>query len=232
MSSPANVQTEDRDRKSPVNDSERLHVLIVDSHALFRAGIRCLLESAADGWSVAEAGSGVDAMDIVLRQRTDVIVVDVSMPGMSGIELTRRVKETHPGLGVLVLGPRAEEDDVIRAFEWGANGYLSKDTDPSELTAAIRRIGAGNNYVTAVQAERAVRFLAQGHVADDPWSTLSARERDILRRIASGHRVTEIARELGLSIKTVSSHKSRIQVKLHCPGTAALIRYAIERGMR
>ena len=202
-------------------------VLLVDDHLLVREGLRRILESSGDDWVVTEASSGFQALDRLRAQRFDLVSVDLSMPGLSGLELTRRIKAEFPRVPVLVLSMHAEEGYALRAFQAGAGGYLTKDSAPEDLLAAMRKVGSGGTYVTPSLAERVVRQL-NGTVDVAPHSRLSDRELDILRRMVRGQRLTDIARGLNLSIKTVSTHKSRIQEKLQLPGTAALIRYGMD----
>lgn len=204
-----------------------LRVLLVDDHLLVREGLRRILESSEERWLVAEASSGFQALDRLRSSPFDLVSVDLSMPGLSGLELTRRIKAEFPRLPILVLSMHAEEGYALRAFQAGAGGYLTKDCAPSELLAAMRKVGSGGTYVTPSLAERVVRQL-NGTVDVAPHSRLSDRELDILRRMVRGQRLTDIAHGLNLSIKTVSTHKSRIQEKLKLPGTAALIRYGMD----
>lgn len=207
-----------------------LRLLIVDDHAIVREGIRRILGAAVEGWTVADAGNGFEALDVLRSRPIDVALVDLSMPGMSGIELTRRIKAEFPRVGVLMLSMHVEEEYAVRAFKNGASGYLTKDSAATELVTAVRRIASGRTYVTADQAEHVVQQLNRGSPVT-PHSTLSDREFDVLRRIVSGQRLKEIAEDLSLSIKTVSTHKTRIQEKLELPTTAALIRYGMEHGL-
>ena len=204
-----------------------LRILLVDDHLLVREGLRRIVESAGEGWQVTEASSGFQAIDRLRAEPFDLVTVDLSMPGLSGLELTRRIKAEFPRVALLVLSMHAEEGYALRAFQAGAGGYLTKDCASTELLAAIRKVGAGGTYVTPTLAERVVRQL-NGTVDVAPHSRLSDRELDILRRMVRGQRLTDIAQGLNLSIKTVSTHKSRIQEKLKLPGTAALIRYGME----
>jgi DNA-binding NarL/FixJ family response regulator len=146
---------------------------------------------------------------------------------MSGLELIRRIKAEWPSVAVLVLSMHAEEQYALRAFKGGANGYVTKDSAATELIAAVRKVAAGGAYVTASLAERVVQQL-NGVVRVPRHAELSDRELDVLQRIVAGQRLTDIAEALHLSVKTVSTHKSRIQDKLHLPSMAALIRYGLE----
>jgi len=203
-------------------------LLLVDDHTIVREGLRRILEAQGDGWQITEAGSGFQALECLRRQPIDVAIVDLSMPGMSGLELIKRIRAEHPKVRLLVLSMHAEDQYALRAFRAGAHGYVTKDTAPAELAAAVGKVAAGGAYITASLAERVVQQL--NGAAQAPLHTqLSDRELEVLQRIVAGQRPTEIAAALHLSVKTVSTHKSRIQEKLQLPSTAALIRYGLEQ---
>ncbi len=211
------------------NDSSqsRFGLLLVDDHTIVREGLKRILEPIAHEWSITEAGSGYQALEFLRAKPFDLAIVDLSMPGMSGLDLIRRVKAEHPAMAVLVLSMHGEEQYALRSFKAGANGYVTKDTASTELVAAVRKVAAGGTYVSAVLAERVVQQLS-GKSPERRLSELSDRELDVLRRIVLGQRLTDIAEALHLSIKTVSTHKTRIQDKLQLPNMAALIRYGLE----
>ena len=202
-------------------------LLLVDDHTIVREGLRRILEAVADEWQIVEAGSGFQALECLRRQHFGMAIVDLSMPGMSGLELIKRIKSEYPQVTVLVLSMHAEEQYALRAFRAGANGYVTKDTASAELLSAVRKVAAGGAYVTASLAERVVQQL-NGAASAPRHAQLSDRELEVLQRIVSGQRPTEIAAGLHLSVKTVSTHKRRIQDKLQLPNTAALIRYGLE----
>lgn len=202
-------------------------LLLVDDHTIVREGIKRILEPIAAEWAVTEAATAFQALECLRRQRFALAIVDLSMPGMSGLELIRRIKTEYPGVAVMVLSMHAEEQYAMRAFKAGANGYLTKDSAAAELIAAINKVASGGAYVTASLAERVVQQLSG--VARAPRHTeLSDRELEVLKRIVAGQRLTDIAEALHLSVKTVSTHKTRIQEKLELPSMAALIRYGLE----
>ncbi len=207
-----------------------LNILVVDDHAIVREGLKRILESTALHWRVVEAGSGFEALEILRRTPFDVAVVDVSMPNMGGLELLRRVRPEFPRLRVLMLSMHAEEQYAMRAFKAGANGYVTKESASSELAAAVRKVAQGGAYVSSALAERVVLQL-NGVREPASHAQLSDRELDVLRRLVAGHRPTEIANALHLSVKTVSTHKSRILDRLGLPNLAALIRYGIDHGL-
>ena len=197
---------------------------------MVREGLLRILERAGASWEVRGVGSGHEALAAVREDGYDMAIVDLSMPGMSGLELIRRLHGEHPGLRILVLSMHAEEQYALRAFKAGAAGYVTKNRAPAELVDAVRKITAGGAYISQHMAELALHRLQQGELSA-PHTRLSNRELDIFRRISSGERLSEIAKALNLSIKTVSTHKSRIQDKLGVTGTAALVRYGIEQGL-
>lgn len=202
-------------------------LLLVDDHTIVREGLRRILEPLADEWQITEAGSGFQALEVLRQQPIRLAIVDLSMPGMSGLELIRRVKAEYPGVKLLVLSMHAEEQYALRAFRAGANGYVTKDSASAELVAALRKVASGGAYVTASLAERVVQQLS-GAVHAAPHEQLSDRELEVLQRIVAGHSPARIADALHLSVKTVSTHKSRILAKLQLANTAALIRYGLE----
>ena len=160
----------------------------------------------------------------------DLALVDLSMPGMSGLELIKRVRQEFPGVRILVLSMHAEEQYALRSFKAGANGYLTKDSAGTELVNAVRKVLGGGAYVTGSLAERVVLRLNVG-VDSPPHAQLSDRELEVLRLLVAGQRLTDIAEGLHLSVKTVSTHKGRIQDKLQLPNLAALVRYGLEHGL-
>lgn len=203
------------------------NLLLVDDHTIVREGLKRLLEPIADEWTITEVGTGFQALECLRQQNFRLAIVDLSMPGMSGLELIRRIKLDHPAVAVLVLSMHAEEQYALRAFKAGASGYVTKDSAATELLAAVRKAASGGTYVTASLAERVVQQLS-GAAQVPRHSALSDREIEVLQRIVSGERLTEIADALHLSVKTISTHKSRIQEKLQLPSMAALIRYGLE----
>ncbi len=204
-----------------------LHLLLVDDHAVVREGLKRILTASGSQWHITEASSGFEALEIMRQMPFDLAIVDLSMPGMSGLELIQRVRASFPSVMVLVLSMHAEEQYAVRAFKSGAKGYVTKCTAAEELVAAVVKVAAGGAYVTTKLAERLVQQF-NGTLLDPNHAQLSNRELDVLQRIVAGQRLTDIATALHLSIKTVSTHKSHIQEKLQLPSTAALIRYGLE----
>jgi DNA-binding NarL/FixJ family response regulator len=203
-------------------------LLMVDDHTIVREGLKRVLEPIAHEWRITEAGTAYQAIEHLRKGHFDLAIVDLSMPGMSGLDLIRRIKSEHPAVAVLVLSMHAEEQYAMRSFKAGARGYVTKDSASTELVTAVRKVASGGSYVSASLAERVVLQL-NGQQREPQLSGLSDRELDVLRRIVAGKRMTDIAKDLHLSIKTVSTHKARIQDKLGLPNTAALIRFGLEQ---
>lgn len=204
-----------------------IRVLIADDHALMRDGVRHVLQSAA-GFEVA--GEAVDAagvLQLVRRQPAHVLVLDLSMPGRNGLELIKQIREEQPGLRILVLTMHAEQQYAVRAFKAGASGYLTKESASAELVNAVNKVASGGAYVSSAMAERFALNLT-GPVDGLPHQRLSDRELSVFKRIVAGLTLSEIAQELCVSAKTVSTYKTRILEKMQVQHDAALVRYAVE----
>jgi DNA-binding NarL/FixJ family response regulator len=193
-----------------MSNPDPIRLLLVDDHVIAREGLKRVLEATTEGWHIIEASSGNQALDRLREQPIDLAIVDLSMPGIGGLELIGRIKVHWPSVAVLVLSMHAEDEYALRAFQSGANGYITKDRAPSDLVDAVRKVLQGGAYVTASLAERVVMQL-NGTVKVPRHAQLSNREIEVLRRIVHGQRLTEIAEALSLSVKTVSTHKTRIQ---------------------
>ena len=204
-----------------------IRVLLADDHHVVRAGLRELLSGTGDITVAGEATNGHEVLERIRDADYDVAVLDMSMPGRSGIELIRLVKAERPKLRILMLSMHSEEQWAVRALRAGASGYLTKETAPDELIAAIRRIASGGAYVTPETAER-LALDANRDSEAPPHTLLTDREFQVFRMIAGGASVSEVARELSLSIKTVSTHKTHIMEKMGFANPAELIRYALE----
>jgi len=204
-----------------------IRVLLADDHAMVRAGLKEVLADTGDITVAGEATNGQEVLAQVRAHEFDVAVLDMTMPGRSGIELIKQVKEARPRLRVLVLTMHKEEQYAVRALRAGASGYLTKESAADQLVAAIRRIAAGGAHVSPETAERLA--LDAGRASDAPPHTLlSDREFQVFQMIAKGAAMGEIARQLSLSVKTVSTHKTRIMEKMGLANQAELIRYALE----
>jgi DNA-binding NarL/FixJ family response regulator len=205
----------------------KLRLLLVDDHAIVREGLKRVLDPMGNNWGLIEAGTGFRALEVLRERVVDVALVDLSMPGMTGLELIRRIKTDFPGVRILVLSMHAEEQYALRAFKAGADGYVTKDIAATELVGAVHKVVGGGAYVTESLAASVVRQL-NGSSEAPRHTRLTDRELDVLRRVAAGQRLTEIGNALHLSVKTVSAHKTRIQEKLLVSSTAEIIRYALE----
>jgi DNA-binding NarL/FixJ family response regulator len=204
-----------------------IQVLLADDHAIVRAGLKELLEDTGDITVAGEATNGLEVMAQIRARDFDVAVLDMTMPGRSGIELIKLVKDEKPKLRILVLTMHSEEQYAVRALKAGASGYLTKEAAADQLVAAIRRIAGGGAYVSPETAERLVLDTGP-HAVAAPHTLLSDREFQVLQMIAGGRSVGEIAKRLSLSVKTVSTHKTRILQKMGLSNQAELIRYALE----
>jgi DNA-binding NarL/FixJ family response regulator len=203
-----------------------IKVLIADDHTLVRDGLRHILQN-ANGFEVAgEACDGPTTIALIRSTPANVLVLDLSMPGRNGVELIKQIKDEKPTLRILVLTMHAEQQYAVRAFRAGASGYMTKESASAELVGAVTKVAAGGVYVSLAMAEHFAQSLNEP--ADSlPHHRLSDREFDVFRRIAAGQTLTEIAQELCVSAKTVSTYKTRILEKMQMPHDAALVRYAM-----
>jgi DNA-binding NarL/FixJ family response regulator len=203
------------------------NLLLVDDHTVVREGLKRLLEPLASEWRISEASTGYQALECLRAQHFDLAIVDLSLPGMSGLDLIARIRNEFPLVAVLVLTMHAEEQYALRAFQAGARGYVTKDTAGTDLVTAVRKVAQRGVFVSAHLAERVVQQLS-GQRPASPTEVLSNREMEVLQRIVAGQRPVDIAQALHLSVKTVSTHKRRILEKLQLDSTAALIRFGLE----
>jgi DNA-binding NarL/FixJ family response regulator len=202
-----------------------IRVLLADDHQIVRDGLRRIL-GPQSGFAVAgEAASGDEALALVRAHDYDVAVLDMSMPGLSGLDLVKRLKAEKPRLKILVLSMHGEQQYAARALKAGAAGYLSKDSAAEQLVGALRKIAAGGVHVSEAAA---AGLILAGSEGGPPHERLSDREFEVFKLLAGGASPTDIARRLNVSVKTVSTHKTRIQEKLGLGGTAELVRYALE----
>ncbi len=204
-----------------------VRILLVDDHTVVREGLKRLLDPQVNRWSITEAGTGFQAIEYLRRQTFNLVIADLSLPGMSGLDLIGRIRSDYPGVAVLVLSMHSEEQYALRAFQAGASGYVTKDAAPDELVSAVRKVISGGVFVTALLAERVVQQLNGRRSAPD-LGILSNRELEIMQRIVAGERLVDIAHALHLSIKTISTHKTHILEKLQLDSTASLIRFGLE----
>lgn len=208
-----------------------IRLLIADDHAIVRDGLKQILAEVPDVQVVDEAADGHEVLRKIRENRYDVLLTDMSMPGKSGLELIKQVKLEAPKLSILVLSMHREEQYAVRAFRVGASGYLSKESASTLLVTAIRKVASGGVYVSPSVAEGLARNVGAKDNEGAPHDALSDREFQVLQLIAAGSSLSDIAKQLSLSIKTVSTHKTHILQKLHLNSGADLIRYAIKHGL-
>lgn len=207
-----------------------LKVLVVDDSPLFRRGVRDLVIEGFHGAKVGEAGNAHEMLELQRRKPWDMAVMDISMPGMNGLDALKQVKQEFPDLPVLILSMHPEEQYAIRMFKAGANGYLTKAAAPEELVKAIKKVHGGGKYVSAALGE-ALASRVNLDVEKSPHDLLSDREYEVLCLIGSGKTVSEIAEKMNLSVTTISTYRARILEKMRMKTNAQLTRYAIEQGL-
>ena len=204
-----------------------IRILVADDHAIVREGVKQILGDVMDMVVKAEAAHGQEALDMVAHEHYDVVLLDITMPGRNGLETLKDIKDLRPGLPVLILSMHPEEQYAVRALRAGASGYLTKASAPDELIDAIRKVSSGGKYVTASLAEKLVAELG---VPDhrSRHETLSDREYEVMCMLASGKTVKEIAEELCLSVKTISTYRTRVMEKMDMRRNAELTLYAVQ----
>lgn len=205
-----------------------IRIVIADDHAVVRRGLKEIISTEPDIVIGGEASNAQELLDVVRAQRWDAVILDIGLPGRNGLEVLSILKEEQPKLPVLVLTMHPEDQFAIRAFRAGAAGYLTKDSAPDELVKALRKILTGKKYVSPSLAEQLATWV-DPDAARDPHELLSDREYEVLRLMATGQTVSDIAEQLSLSVKTISTYRSRILQKMHLKNNAELMRYALER---
>jgi DNA-binding NarL/FixJ family response regulator len=209
-----------------MTDKATIRVFIADDHAIVREGLKQILAEQRDIVVAGEAENGLDAIKLFRKSRCHVMLLDISMPDRNGIEVLKQIKQERPELAVLMLSMHREDQYAIRALKAGAAGYLTKQSAPRELVTAIRQVAGGQKYVSATLAQALASQVGADHEAS-PHDSLSDREFQTLTMIASGKTVSEIARELSLSVKTVSEYRARLLAKMNLKTSAELTHYAI-----
>lgn len=205
-----------------------LKVLVVDDSPLFRRGVRDLVIEGFHGAKVGEAGNAHEMLELQRRKPWDMAVMDISMPGMNGLDALKQVRQEFPHLPVLILSMHPEEQYAIRMFKAGANGYLTKAAAPEELVKAIKKVHGGGKYVSAALGE-ALASRVNLDAEKSPHDLLSDREYEVLCLIGSGKTVSEIAEKMNLSVTTISTYRARILEKMRMKTNAELTRYAIQQ---
>jgi two-component system, NarL family, invasion response regulator UvrY len=204
-----------------------MKVLITDDHPIVRQGLKQILREAFESIVVDEAVNGLEAISKIENEKYDIVLLDISMPGMNGLEVLKEIQKTHKTLPVMIISIYPEDQYALRCLKAGASGYLTKDTASDELTLAVERILSGKKYVSPSLADKLARHLNEG-APKLPHELLSDREDQVMRYIASGKTATEIAAELSLSVKTINTYRNRILKKMQIKNSAELIRYAVQ----
>ncbi len=207
-----------------------IKVFIADDHAVVRKGLMRILEEAVDMTVSGEAGGGQELLEKVSKNACDVVLLDISMPGRDGLETLKLLKRDKPALPVMILSMYPEEQYAIRALKNGAAGYVTKESAPDELVSAIRKVSQGRKYVSASLAERLAEELEDGGKAR-AHERISDREYQVLCMMGAGKTVSEIAGELSLSVKTISTYRSRILEKMNLKNNSEIIRYVLENAL-
>jgi len=207
-----------------------LRILIADDHTVVRKGLRQILLDEFPGAEIEEVSDGGELVKKVMSAKWDVVVSDLSMPGRSGLDALQQIKLTHPDLPVLILSIHPEEQYALRALKSGASGYLSKDTAPDELVKAVQKVLLGKKYISQAIAEKLANTFSSD-TSMQPHENLSDREFDVMKFLANGKSVSEIADMLSLSVTTVSTYRARIMAKMNLKSNSDLTKYAIEHNL-
>jgi len=209
-----------------------LRIVLADDHGLVRAGLRALLSELPGVEIVAEAGDGQEALKVIRELRPDVALLDVSMPGLNGLEVAARVVKEHPRTKVIIVSMHGDDESVRRALLAGAAGYLLKHSDRGELEMALRAVARGDTWLSPAVSKKVVAAFAEAaRPSAEGLGVLTPRQREVLQLIAEGHSSKEIAHRLGLSLKTVETHRTELMERLGIHGVAGLVRYAIRVGL-
>jgi DNA-binding NarL/FixJ family response regulator len=209
-----------------------IRVLLVDDHKLFRAGIRSLLQTLSDIEVVAEAGDGREALRLVEAHRPDVVLMDIMMPSLNGLDAAARIARTCPRTRVIMLSMNADADSVLKTLGAGAVGYLVKTADPAELELAVRAVARGEKFLSsAISAHVVAACLGRIDKEQTSLERLPPRQREVLQLVAEGHTTKEIAKKLGISVKTAEAYRGELMKVLDIHDVASLTRYAIRTGL-
>lgn len=209
-----------------------MRLLLADDHTLFREGVRSLLSRMPEVTIVAETGDGREALDLIDKHRPDVALLDITMPGLNGLEVASRTSQKSPKTRVVILSMHANEAYVAQALRAGIAGYLVKDAAATELAAALRAVARGETYLSPAISRQVVDgFLGKSQLEADPLQGLTARQREILQLIAEGKSTKEIAAVLDVGIKTVETHRANLMERLGIHDVAGLVRFAIRSGV-
>jgi DNA-binding NarL/FixJ family response regulator len=207
-----------------------IKVLVCDDHVVVRRGLRQILAETPDIMVGGEAGTAADVLRLVRQESWSVVVLDINFPGASGMDLLSQIHKERPSLPVLVLTVYSEEQYAVRAIKAGAAGFLTKESAPEKLIEAVRKVASGGRYVSTELAEALASLLA-GEGQGMPHERLSDREFEVMKMLASGRTVSQVAQDLALSVKTVSTHRTRILKKMNMKTNAELTHYAVRNGL-
>jgi DNA-binding NarL/FixJ family response regulator len=210
-----------------------MRILIADDHALLRAGIRLLLSEVPGVKVVAETGDGHEALALIAEKRPDIALVEIALPGLNGLDVTARARKEHPSTRILIVASDAQDEHVRRALVVGSAGYLLKNADRNELELALRVVARGDVWLSPEVATKVAAAYARNSRSstDEPFDVLTPRQREVLQLIAEGLSSKEIATRIGVSVKTVDTHRTELMERLGIRGIAGLVRYAIRVGM-
>ncbi len=210
-----------------------MNIVLADDHQVVRQGLRAILEAERDLWVVGEAGNGLDAVELAERLKPDVLIVDVMMPGLNGLEVTRQVAQRAPQTRVIVLSMYSNEAYVLEALKHGAVAYVLKDSCADDLVQAVRTATTGRYYLSSPLSERAIDAYVRRakDSALDPYDTLTSREREVLQLVAEGQTSAQVAVRLFISPRTVETHRANLMRKLGLGTQVDLVRYALRRGI-
>lgn len=209
----------------------QLRVLLAEDHTLVRSGIRALLEEIEGVGVVAEVGDGRDAMEYVNDHAVDVVLMDIAMPGLNGLEATARIAKKHPRVRILMLSMHADEEYVGQALRAGATGYLLKDASRAEFELALNSVARGETYLSPQVSKAVVEGYVHPDFAQSPLERLTPRQREILQLIAEGYTTKSIAQRLSIKVKTVEAHRSQLMDRLDIHDIAGLVRFAVRQGV-
>ncbi|HQU83445.1 MAG TPA: response regulator transcription factor [Pyrinomonadaceae bacterium] len=212
---------------------KEVHILLADDHALVRQGLRALLEAEPNFRVVGEAGDGLEALNLTKKLKPNVVVLDVMMPHLNGLETARQMSKQFPTTKIIILSMYDDEGFVLEALGNGASGYVLKDSNSTDLIAAVHEVIAGRRYLSPPLSDRAIsayqQFAKSGTF--DKYEILTTREREVLQLTVEGSTHSEIANKLGISVRTAETHRANLMNKLNLHSKADLIRYAIKRGI-
>lgn len=216
-----------------MNNTKTITIVLADDHLIVRQGLHALLKAEVDFDVVGEAGDGLKALDLVRKLNPDVVVLDLMMPGLNGLEVARQLNKQTPNTKIIILSMYDDEGFVLEALSNGASAYVLKDAGSTDLIQAVREVQNGHRYLSPPLSDRAIEVYKQMTKAGttDIYETLTTREREVLHLTAEGHTNNEIAMRLGISVRTAETHRARLMHKLDIHNQADLTRFALRRGI-